>query len=65
MVRGLLADLDDAPEEGVLVGRVGAVAFDDVVDPAVLGEVHDDIEKIGEWGDMSAGFIIGSWGIVL
>jgi hypothetical protein len=39
-VRGLLADLDDAPEEGVLVGRVGAVAFDDVVDPAVLGEVH-------------------------
>ena len=40
MVRGLLADLDDAPEESVLVGRVGAVAFDDGVDPAVLGEVH-------------------------
>ena len=39
-VRGLLADLDDAPEEGVLVGRVGAVPLDDVVDPAVLGEVH-------------------------
>ena len=39
-VRGLLADLDDAPEEGVLVGRVGTVAFDDVVDPAVLGEIH-------------------------
>ena len=39
-VRGLLADLDDAPEEGVLVGRVSAVALDDGVDPAVLGEVH-------------------------
>ena len=39
-VRGLLADLDDAPEEGVLVGRVGAVPLDDVVDPAVLGEIH-------------------------
>jgi len=40
MVRGLLADLDDAPEEGVLVGRVGAVPLDDGVDPAVLGEIH-------------------------
>jgi len=39
-VRGLLADLDDAPEEGILVGRVGAVTFDDGVDPAVLGEIH-------------------------
>jgi len=39
-VRGLLADLDDAPEEGVLVGRVGAVPLDDVVYPAVLGEIH-------------------------
>ena len=39
-VRGLLADLDDAPEKGVLVGRISAVPLDDVVYPAVLGEIH-------------------------
>ena len=53
-VRGLLADLDDAPEEGILVGRVGAVALDDGVDPAVLGEVHW-WREIGGRGDMGVG----------
>ena len=57
-VRGLLADLDDAPEEGVLVGRVGAVAFDDGVDPAVLGEIHAYAGEIGGRGDMGVGFVI-------
>ena len=56
-MRGLLADLDDAPEEGVLVGRVGAVAFDDGVDPAVLGEVHWLRERLRGRGDMGVGFI--------
>ena len=59
----MLADLGDTPEEGVFVGRVSTVPLDDGVDPAVLGEVHDGIEKIGEWGDMGAGFTIGSWEI--
>ena len=54
-VRGLLADLDDAPEEGVLVGRVGAVPLDDVVDPAVLGEIHWLRERLRGRGDMGVG----------
>ena len=58
MVRGLLADLDDPPEEGILVGRVGAVAFDDGVDPAVLGEVHW-WREIGGRGDMGVGLLSG------
>ena len=49
-MRGLLADLDDAPEEGVFVGCIGAVAFDDGVDAAVLGEVHC-------WRDLGVGVI--------
>ena len=53
-MRGLLADFDDAPEEGILVGRVGAVALDDGVDPAVLGEVHC-WREIGGRGDMGVG----------
>ncbi len=57
-MRGLLADLDDAPEEGVLVGRVGAVPLDDVVDPAVLGEIHWLRERLRGRGDMGAGFSI-------
>jgi len=54
-VRRLLADLDDAPEEGILVGRMGAIALDDVVDPAVMGEIHG-WREIGGMRDMGAGF---------
>jgi len=44
-VRGLLADLDHAAEEGVLVGRIGAVPCDDRVDLLVFGEVHSFLER--------------------
>lgn len=57
-VPGLLADLDDAPEEGILVGRVGAVALDDGVDPAVLGEIHSLWGVIEGRGDMGVGLIV-------
>jgi len=39
-MRVLLADLDDAPEEGVLVGRVGTIPLDDGIDLSVFGEIH-------------------------
>ena len=54
-MRGPLADLGDARGEGVLVGRVGAVALDDVIDPVVLGEVHC-WREVGGRGDMGVGF---------
>lgn len=58
-VRELLADLDDAPEESVLVRRVGTVPLDDVVDPAVLGEIHTVTGRDRGAGRYGCRFLLG------
>ncbi len=43
----LLADLDDTTEQGIFVGGICTVAFDDGVYLLVCGEIH--CRKIGGW----------------